>query len=131
MAELLFETLPFSVYHEPCYQWLEVRWYGHQASTFSLADAALLLRLVRVTQVTKLLCTSTASPAGWRLIRQWLSTNYLSELYTAGIRAIAWTYTSPVVARTPRNEQLVQAAHQPLVVLFQDSAAAFTWLRTA
>ena len=60
-------------------------------------------------------------------LTQW-GEQWLTDMQAAGLRCIAWVLPNDPLARQV-TEDLVQAIDAPRVVVFQDVASAYSWLR--
>ena len=116
------------IHYDEDHCWLYLDWKGPQHLELVQSAGEHILDCIQQTGVRKVLNDSTCiTQTSWPLA-QWVSDEYLPRVAQAGIERVAWVQSLDLSSRIHIDLMDDFAEQMPLVALFEDVAAAYTWL---
>ena len=113
--------------HDSVNHCLYADWRGDYNQETSRSTCRMLLAVQHQLPCPKLLNDYSSMTRSTVQLTQW-GEQWLADMQAAGLRCIAWVLPNDPLARQV-TEDLVQAIDAPRVVVFQDVASAYSWLR--
>lgn len=125
--EHLYDTPPLSISYDLTHQWLYVEWKGPHDAESARTGGELVLEYLRQRPCHKMLNDNSQVSSEWEQGARWVGTEYYRLLAQQGMRSVAWVCPAHWPARKSM-EMAMWFVTQPTVLLFDDVAAAYTWL---
>lgn len=125
--ELLYDSLPLSISYDPDHAWLYVEWKGVHTAASAQTGGELVLQYLKQRPCHKMLNDNSQVTSGWERGARWVGGQYYTMLAEEGMRFVAWVCPPHWSARKSMDTAM-QFVTQPVVVLFDDVATAYTWL---
>ena len=123
----LLETPGLLISYDVANDWLYVSWLGDHDQESARACCEQIHAVFQQYPTSKVLndnsnvLRAAASLTPWGI--QWLQ-----QLYTLGLRYVAWVYAPDFPGREP-SEMMIKYLDKPVIVAFDDVATAHDWLQ--
>ncbi|RSK48949.1 STAS/SEC14 domain-containing protein [Hymenobacter rigui] len=125
--EHLFDTPSLSISFDPNHQWLYVEWKGAHDAHSARTGGEEVLHYLAQRPCHKMLNDNSQVTSDWEQGARWVGTEYYYRLARQGIRHVAWV-CPPYWPARKSMETAMRFVTAPTVLLFDDVAAAYTWL---
>lgn len=125
--EHLYDTSPLTISYDAANSWLFVEWKGAHDAQSSRAGGELILQYLQQYPCRKMLNDNSQVTSDWELGARWVGSEYYQQLARQGIRHVAWV-CPPYWPARKSMETAMRFVTSPTVLLFDDIAAAYTWL---
>jgi hypothetical protein len=128
-SQVLLDISSICVIHDEYNQWLYVDWKGPQDPESVRGGCEQVLQFLRATGCRKILNDNTNATGDWEKAARWIGQECLPSLAAAGLQYMAWVYSPNYISRRAIDTTL-SFITIPVVVSFEDVAAAYAWLRS-
>ena len=127
---LLRASATLDVHYDHENSWLYLDWKGPQALTQVQADCLLVTRFMRQTGAHKVLNDNSGITHTACDLASWVTKVYLPAAGRAGLDFVAWVASPVLKCRRDTNLLLLSVEYNPQLAVFDDIAAAYSWLRS-
>lgn len=128
--QLLTETDHISLYLDDVNDWLYVDWQGDITLPIVQSSCMTISKYFLQGSYTKVLNDNTNVLSLGPDVSPWLAQEYLPYIVMGGIEYMAWVY-SPNMSTQCYTDLALYDLVAPVVALFDDTATACTWLKSA
>jgi hypothetical protein len=125
--EHLYDTPPLTIAYDPMQQWLYVEWKGKHDANSARVGGELILRYLQNYPCRKMLNDNSQVTSDWEDGARWVGSHYYRLLAEQGMQYVAWVCPPHWSARKSMDTAM-QFVTQPMVILFDDVATAYSWL---
>ncbi|KAA9327642.1 hypothetical protein F0P96_16835 [Hymenobacter busanensis] len=126
--DVLYDTPQLSISFDPSNDWLYVEWKGNHTAESARTGGELVLQYLRSHPCHKMLNDNSQVTSEWEKGARWVGTEYYQRLAQQQVRHVAWICPPNWGARKSMETAMLFIT-QPVVVLFDDLASAYFWLK--
>lgn len=124
---VLLDISSICITHDLCKGWLYVDWKGPQGPESVRWGCEQIHVFLRSSGCHKILNDNTNATGDWERAARWIGQEFLPTLAASGLEYVAWVY-SPDYASRRAIDLTLSFITVPMVVSFEDVAAAYAWL---
>jgi hypothetical protein len=104
-------------------------WKGYQTEQSIRAGCEKLLEACAVYHCSRILNDNTNVIGIWTPASAWVGNNWLSRIKGAGVKYVAWVYSSSNMSRVSADESIKHTTEPELIHMFEDVETAKEWLK--
>lgn len=125
----LFYDDNITIEYDDQYNWIYADWKGYQTENSVKDGCEKMLSSLNTVHCSKVLNDNTNVVGIWTPASTWVGTNWLPRVKQAGIKHLAWVYSSSSMSRVSADESIRITSVPEMIKTFDDLESAKRWLQ--